>query len=170
MRQGDDIVEKCNTASIDKLNKQIRKLSEDIKRIDTAKVNKKDLIREVKLKDLDEKVEQNKKDNAVCLEKTTIISNGDKELETKIRSLYNENKLDKTMEIEILSEDIDEVKIEETVEIPVVDNVIEMFDNKLSNISIISDDSYSKIVIFLFFIFIFLVLFYIIFFMALSFA
>ena len=74
------------------------------------------------------------------------------------------------MEIEILSEDIDEVKIEETVEIPVVDNVIEMFDNKLSNISIISDDSYSKLVILLFFIFIFLVLFYIIFFMALSFA
>ena len=54
--------------------------------------------------------------------------------------------------------------------IPVVDNVIEMFDNKLSNISIISDDSYSKLVILLFFIFIFLVLFYIIFFMVLSFA
>lgn len=169
MRQGDDIVGKCNTTSIDKLNKQIIKLSNDIKRIDTAKVNRNDLMRKVKLKELDEKVEKNKNDNTICLDKTTIIS-CEKELETKIREFYDDSKIDKTMEIEILTEDIDEVQVEDTVKIPVVDDVIEMFDNKLSNISIISDDNYSKLVILLFFIFIFLVLFYIIFFMALSFA
>lgn len=163
-------MERCNTASIDKLNKQIMKLSNDIKRIDTARVNKKDLLRRVKLKELDEKVEKNKKDNTICLDKTTIISNSEKELETKIRDFYDDNKVEKTMEIEILTDDIDDEQTEDTVKIPVFDDVIEVLDNKLSNISIISDDNYSKLVIFLFYVFMFLVLFYIVFFMALSFA
>lgn len=163
-------MERCNTASIDKLNKQIMKLSNDIKRIDTARVNKKDLLRRVKLKELDEKVEKNKKDNTICLDKATIISNSEKELETKIRDFYDDSKVEKTMEIEILTDDIDDEQTEDTVKIPVFDDVIEVLDNKLSNISIISDDNYSKLVIFLFYVFMFLVLFYIVFFMALSFA
>ena len=178
-------MEKTTKTSIDKLDEQIKNLSNrEKKSVETGRVNKKDLVRKAKLKELDEKVEKNRKKNSK--NKTSNVKNrkknnnknlnnkiiddvNEKKLEDEIRDLYKDNELEKTKEIEVLSDDVS-LNVNDTIKIPVVDDVINKFDEKLASVKILGDDAYSKLIIFLFFVFMFLILFYIIFFMALSFA
>ena len=175
-------MEKTTKTSIDKLDEQIKNLSNRGKKsVETGRVNKKDLVRKAKLKELDEKVEKNrkknsknktsniKKNNNKNLNNKIIDDVNEKKLEDEIRDLYKDNELEKTKEIEVLSDDVS-LNVNDTIKIPVVDDVINKFDEKLASVKILGDDAYSKLIIFLFFVFMFLILFYIIFFMALSFA
>ena len=175
-------MEKTTKTSIDKLDEQIKNLSNRGKKsVETGRVNKKDLVRKAKLKELDEKVEKNrkknsknktsnvKKNNNKNLNNKIIDDVNEKKLEDEIRDLYKDNELEKTKEIEVLSDEVS-LNVNDTIKIPVVDDVINKFDEKLASVKILGDDAYSKLIIFLFFVFMFLILFYIIFFMALSFA
>ena len=175
-------MEKTTKTSIEKLDEQIKSLSSRNKKtFETTRINKKDLVKKAKQKELEDKIEKNKKKNnkrkknnkkntkssktkkIEVLENTTTIDINEIKLENKIRNLYNDT--EKTIEIEILNENEDD-----TLKIPIVDNMIDKFDEKLASVKILGDDAYSKLIIFLFYVFMFLVLFYLIFFMAISFA
>lgn len=157
--------------SIDKIDEQIKKLSGNkIGDVSTEKISKKELLRKVKLKELDEKIEGNKKNSIKkstnksgtksiekCNIKHNTKCNRDLNLEKKLRNLYEKN--DSLSEKKNCTVDKTKVFTSGLKSAKSVTEDVEFEEDKLS-----------RIVIILFFIFMVLVIFYIIFFIAISFV